>query len=859
LSHFGSVSAASVVVPNSIVARQWVARIATSAPWRDHQAWLGPQVMTYRAWTRSLWQQSAATSSLLSSTQSEGLWQRIVAESEQGRGLLNVDSIARAAKEAWGALRAAGIEPSAVNALGEPGETPDFIAFLEWARLYRETLQDKDWIDEGDLEISLPGVGGWQHERQTVFADLGAETRGQQAFLAHLRSLGWTVEPPPAEQPAIVAKIGLPDASSELRTAVLWLRAQLEADRTARVALVVPDLDDREPEVLHALEACQSESNGSARASSWALLAGERTSSKPLISAAMGALELFSPTATFATLSRWLRSPFFCRSAEERASRAMLEVALRTRITTQLGFLDAYRRAGLRELLAERAPAVNDSLALAMRCLAGVEARQTPTRWVRTWSEMLRLLGWQGGDADTHAVEQVLGWEQSLQAFAELTPVVGSVDWTWGWQKLARLQQRRLWHGGIPVEGIFVVEHLEDLGPGYAAIWVSGATARRWPRPHVSPPLLPATVAARAGVHAVAREGLTELARVCQAGRSVVLSWPARERDIPCGPSPLLGEIQDLGGDAIARGSGRRAWSTARYETIVDPAPRLASPAVPGGSRTLALQARCPLVAFCEQRLGARPLARIGNGLTREQRGIAAHVATQELLRRLPGQAALQSDAGRVAAEIASSVEIGLGRVFGTARKALAGLFSLEEEQLGSILERLVGLELSRAPFVVVALESERSLDVGGRRLVLRIDRVDRLADGTLAVIDYKTGTPPRPIDWLAEPPRDPQVPAYAIAVGDLVEAAVVVSLRSSFVGYRGFWSGSSFPGSPQALPRERAWSEQIERWRQGIAQLIEQFAAGDVRVFRDAWVDAGGPLSPLTRIFEQEQLGRDV
>jgi ATP-dependent helicase/nuclease subunit B len=43
----------------------------------------------------------------------------------------------------------------------------------------------------------------------------------------------------------------------------------------------------------------------------------------------------------------------------------------------------------------------------------------------------------------------------------------------------------------------------------------------------------------------------------------------------------------------------------------------------------------------------------------------------------------------------------------------------------------------------VATVEAEGEMQVGGVTIVGRADRIDRLADGSIAVIDYKTGSPP--------------------------------------------------------------------------------------------------------------------
>ena len=51
-----------------------------------------------------------------------------------------------------------------------------------------------------------------------------------------------------------------------------------------------------------------------------------------------------------------------------------------------------------------------------------------------------------------------------------------------------------------------------------------------------------------------------------------------------------------------------------------------------------------------------------------------------------------------------------------------------------------LALERQRAPFEVLAVEEARSVEIGGVRLELRLDRADRLDGGGDLLLDYKTG-----------------------------------------------------------------------------------------------------------------------
>ena len=70
-----------------------------------------------------------------------------------------------------------------------------------------------------------------------------------------------------------------------------------------------------------------------------------------------------------------------------------------------------------------------------------------------------------------------------------------------------------------------------------------------------------------------------------------------------------------------------------------------------------------------------------------------------------------------------------------------------------------LGYEATRLPFTVVETESARTIKLAGLALDLRLDRIDRLNDGSLLVIDYKTGNV-SPNAWQLPRPDDVQLPA---------------------------------------------------------------------------------------------------
>jgi len=263
-------------------------------------------------------------------------------------------------------------------------------------------------------------------------------------------------------------------------------------------------------------------------------------------------------------------------------------------------------------------------------------------------------------------------------------------------------------------------------------------------------------------------------------------------------------------------------------------------------------QARYPLLAFCRDRLRARVLEPLGFGLSNRLRGIVVHRALEGLLQTLPTQAELAATSHD---QLARAAERTLGSVFGSAQKPLRALFEIELEQLRAVLAAWLDSERARAPFTVLAVEQKGSVQLGRWTLSVRVDRLDRLDDGTVAIVDYKTGDRATSADWFGPRLRDAQVPLYAIQTTEPLGAVVVARVRPGGTSYSGVWPDGAFGGRATRLAAD--WPAQLKDWRTQLERLAEEFATGDVRVFAADSEDAGGAYAPLTRIAEQLGLAR--
>ena len=828
----------TIVTANALAAQQWELHLAAGALDSGTKAWETPPLKPYAAWLDDLWLEHAGDRGpALSTNQSLALWRRVVAESAESGALIGHAGAAQWAAAAWGLLHRWQVDPKTQRAAALE---VDYGAFLSWGRAYRAWLDGHGFVDRAEMEAALSSrvtpIG------RLVLADLEELYPARTTLLGELAARGMTIETlVVAEEGGARHAARLADAADELRAAFAWAAQRLAASPRARIALVVPAGQRR----THEIERLAADLPP---ATCW--IEGRTLATEPAIGAAVDALKLAGAHASYATLGRWLRSPFFAGAGEERFARARLDTELRAELRSQLSFRAAYR-TGVAELLAARAPGSARSLAAALEAVGGIR-RATPSRWGNLIARFLAELGWQAPSAR----DALRAWQSMIEELARLTPIVGEISLDAALGELERLLERSA-HAPLPVRGVHVLASIEDVGPGYDAVWVTGFTDAAWPRPAHGNPLLPLALQRAHGMpYASPRDAQQRsegaLERLVRRSRELVVSWPARVYDYETEPSPALRDWPALSAGELDALTAGRPLRAATRETIADDAPPLAAARVAGGTGALGRQARCPLRAFYQDRLGARQLEPLAFGVPARLRGIAAHRAAESLLADLPTQAEL---AGKAVA-VAASVERALAKLFGRARPHLEALYELEAEHLEKALVELLRADQTRAPFRVRAVEQRTTAIVGPLTLDVRIDRVDELVDGTLAIVDYKTNERATSAEWFGPRLRDAQVPLYASQSTEPVGAAVVARLTPASVRYFGFWPDGAFPGRP-AKAADPDTQAQLSLWRAQLAELAAELAAGDTRIFVEHCDDAKGAYAPLTRVFEQLALAR--
>jgi ATP-dependent helicase/nuclease subunit B len=684
----------------------------------------------------------------------------------------------------------------------------------------------------------------WAAARLVGFAELGAARRAWLERIGVEIALNAGTETLPTG--AALEVLGFDDPEQEAVAAAQWCAAQLERDPDARLLLVVQRSGEQRHRWLRALSQRLDyhsvlDPTVSDR-SAVAIEGGQPLEDYPLCALALQLLRLAAGEADFADLSAVLRSPFLQPGGRE--TRLRLDVWLR-----EHNVEDPHpRRLRMLLPLLEKAlgPESAEELRTLIEALDPLSEKAPPTEWAQRFALMLERAGWPGQRLSSDEQQVRVRFEELLGELAAMSLEPCALEASQAWQLLHQIAARTAFEPATDDVPVTITASFDDPIVHYDGIWVAGLSAEAFPEPLHADPLIPWAAQAAAGMPGASPAAALRLAeetlqRWRGAGGRLALSFARSEADEPRDPSPLLREaaagitLAEAGAPApfqletwlAAHAPQLEAWSDARGPAWPG------GQAVRGGARVLELQALCPFRGFVQLRLDAQPLPEPEPGIDPRVRGQILHRALDLFWQRMPD---LQTLRARTAHETLALARTCIEQAAAEVQQRAAGgldptLLRHETERDVRVFEQLVQWELAREPFAIEALEWSQSYRIAGATLQLRLDRVDRLADGRLVVIDYKTGAD-KGFDAMVERPTAPQLPAYALAAGERVAAVAALYLAREGVKLRGIADGPARLIGLNVLPDGAAgWPALLQRWRAQLSGLAQEFLSGHAAV----------------------------
>jgi ATP-dependent helicase/nuclease subunit B len=807
------------------------------------RVWSTPDVLTFEAWLAREVEEHAAGGAAVPRTLSNAedwlMWRQCAAEATRDWDLVNRGALAEALRKANSL--AADFRIDLQDLPIPPGTEPALLYQVQ--RAVRERCRALGAVSLAGAADALPttGVHG---DRLRVEGFLKVPPR--LAAIAGLTATATASDDKLKRPKGVIAA----DDLTELELIAQWCRKQIERSSEARLLVVLPGSPGARERLATLIQQAADPGGWLDRHAANALVTiegGSPLARNSAISHALSTLKwLGGEAGDFEAVSEWLRSAYW--QVPDAGARARLDLWLRERPRMQFDLpgLAAELRAGatgisttLSAASLQIATHVSEALAILGKGAA------SPREWSQRFRSVLGVFGWPGERVRSSDAQQTLmRFHELLDEFGQLAASVGSMSREAAIQWFVELAARTPFRAADEDPIVTVTPMFADPIVKYDAIWVAGLHSEGLPEPVQPDPFLPLAAQLAAGIPAASAAGRLQEARsLIRAWRAatdeLVLSAPARSEDLELLPSPLLAPWLPRARSKSPAPADDALWTVIRRRSglleAVDDRVGVewdSQRALPGGTRSLDLQNACPFRAYAELRLGSEKLDAPEPGVAATLRGELLHGALQRFWTQVCDSRALQAldDPSEL---IERCVREAARDVWGSAQDSRA--IVRERRRVARLICSLCELERQRAPFTVTATERRATLPLAGTKIDLRIDRVDQLGAGGLAVLDYKSGQRPT-ADWYGERPSHPQLLAYMAAVGEDVVAMATVNVTAKEVRFDGIAS------SAQLLPKVKgvvapedgegdAWASRRREWLERIERLAAGFVAGHAAV----------------------------
>jgi ATP-dependent helicase/nuclease subunit B len=843
---------ATVITANRRLARVLQQEYARRQVAANILAWPSPEIYAWPDWLDAQLRDAGRQEDLptrINTHHSALLWDRCLRK-ELGEEAVGIGNLVRLARDAWQRLADWNVT---IRTVARTALSTDHRTFAAAAGRYAGLLQRESWVDEAGLAKLVAGRMADGHiavAGRYTFAGFDREKPSATRIRQQLEAAGCSVVDipiPTRNTQPVLQPFATVDA--ELRAAGAWARRLLEEDPEQNIAIVANSLE-RDAVRMAALvrEGLMPGYRLSPAQLADALNVsyGRKLASYPVVSVGLLWLRWLVRDLRATEVSQLLRSPLVVPGPG--AGRARLELRLRrlpdrnwapAMITSALQGKD--EAADAAEWLRHVA-----TLTKSRRELVG---SASPAHWAVTIDEILKAAGWPGkqrlGSAEFQLVNR---WRDLLNDLARLDLVSSRMSLETALNQLESMAADAVFQPESDHARVHLMGPLEASGLEFDALWLTGVTAAAWPPAGNPSALVSRRLQEEQGMPDAVPDDTVSYARrllahLCAAAARTVCSYPLTEDDAEQTPSDLLPEMT-VGATGAYADPGLFAATLAGSGRLEEPEDRVpaigADEALSGGAGTIQNQLTNPIAAFLGGRLGVRTIDEQAHGLPALLRGNLVHDALYQLYLETPSRDDIAgwADTG---ARVARAIDFAFGRHERNADKVLLALLAMERRRVTRLLHDFLVLDTARDAFVVAGVERSIEFAEAGVRLTLRVDRIDRLADERIAILDYKTGAEKKLLTAKGEP-REIQLVAYACAVDEPVAALALVNVDSRTI---------SFNGAGEGYSDSEAWPEQLADWVALVRGACAELTAGDVRVdMRQAVADAR-PLNLLSRFTE--------
>ncbi|MES2623920.1 MAG: PD-(D/E)XK nuclease family protein [Pseudomonadota bacterium] len=784
------------------------------------------------------------------------LWRQVIRATDVGTFLLNIDGTAESTREALRLLQQWQITlpelHKHVRLTNSQDENPDDREiFLQWAKSFIELCQNKRVLTFSNTLHALLNLANKDAEVLASilpkkiwlwgftdpppiyvalfarFAELGADVRFWQA--------------PNASPAARVVRCAHED--EECRAAVQWAVQTLKSNPDAAIGIICADPQAMAPK-LDRMFAQMFPPDVPGLAYSCPVT--RNLASQPFIASALQMMKLEQDHCDTLLLCQLLRSPWLRGAEQEADARAAMELQLRRRgelVTSMAGFREMCLQSGHPWY----SPMLGAALLKLLQRKKPAKSSTNSTFFLKWWQEQWLLLLDEERLVATGNRALVRAWHKLQADMQKLVSLFapGTLQEAQAiFKRLSQETHHAIINTSAPIQ---VTGPLASTGMRFTHVWCMQMTEQHWPSSEQHSPWLPL------GLQKEARLPGSDPALALQKARSllqqimtstqfeIVFSHALQADETPVRPSALLPQGLPFHVPELEMPGLHPAVKNFTnvlellHDTSALPLPTELQHS--GSSAVLADQAACPFRAFAKHRLKVKELPELSYGLSPSAVGECIHNALQNFWQVMQSSMQLHAaDEDELATHISAAVISALLTVARRYPQTMTPRYhALEHERLCKLLVGWMQAEKSRGHFSVLANEEKLAWRFANLTLNLRIDRIDRNEDGSLTVVDYKTGQKTSQL-WQEERPEKPQLLLYQTAVDAQQKYGPTTALLYAHINlkeqvYVGIGdSDQALPGiafSAQKSVVLPSWELLKHHWTDSLQQLAQEYLDG--------------------------------
>ena len=645
------------------------------------------------------------------------------------------------------------------------------------------------------------------------------------------------------------------DANSECRAAVAWAKQKLTENPKAQLAIISPALGSIRRELADLLddtfhsETLHSSLYETPRCYDFSL--GLALTEHAIVHSALQLLRLAASKADliFDEVTPLLQDVYW-GSQQELDARAQLDAHLRRNMSASYHLESLIKQASKLQTNGILLDELLENLTQISRFQNQQgKQRQILSAWVTAFVQLLDELHWaKTRSLSSHEFQTQQAFLKCLKELSSLDAIFGNVSASAAVQKITELCNATMFQseakGDIRIQ---ILGLLETPAVQLDAVWALNMNDQHWPPAVKLNPLLPADLQRNRGTPNASAAVQSQFAsllhqRLMTCAPEVIFSYATKEDERELRPSPLLETQEDFKTPNTIQTLTERLAQPASLQFLDD----FIAPAVlpdeniRGGVNLFAAQAKCPAWAFYQYRLGAAKLETPVDGLDTMSRGSLLHKVLQLFWLDCETLSNLKALSPPLLNEkIDTAIEKSIQALSDEINYHIPPqVLQIERNRLHQLMQAWLTLELERADFVVDACEKKFELDVEGLKLNLSIDRIDKLAEGGLVVIDYKTSAAVSNSSWAEDRISEPQLPIYVVLAlkYEQVVAVSFAKVRSDETKFIGLSAEQDVLPKVTALAKVREnsafygfgdWDALLEHWYTSLTNLAQEIKAG--------------------------------